>query len=42
MGLSKFKPVTFPEPSFFMFVLGREGNPWDEISMRRDKLELVN
>ena len=21
---SNFKPMTFPEPSFFMFVLGRE------------------
>ena len=25
--------VTFPEPSLFMLVLGREGSSWDEMGM---------
>ena len=27
----EFKPVTFPEPSLFALVLGREGNSWVEM-----------
>ena len=36
MRVSNFKPVTFPEPSFFMLVLGRESSSWDEIGLCRD------
>ena len=33
---SNFKPVTFPEPLFFMLVLGGESSSWDEMGMCRD------
>ena len=29
----EFQPVTFPEPSLFVLVLGGEGSSWDEIGM---------
>ena len=29
--VSNFKPVMFPEPLFFMLVLGRESSSWDEM-----------
>ena len=36
---SNFKTVTFPEPSFFMLVLGREGSSWDEMGMCCDNVK---
>ena len=33
VGFPNFKPVTFPEPSVFMLVLGREGSSWHEMGM---------
>ena len=39
---SNFKPVTFPESSFFMLVLGRESSSWDEMGMCRDNLKPEN
>ena len=33
------KPVTFPEPSLFMLVLGREGSSWDEMSVWSDNMK---
>ena len=30
---STTEPVTFPEPSLFMLVLGREGSSWNEMGM---------
>ena len=40
--LSNFKPVTFPEPSFYMLVLGRESSSWDELGMCCDNVKPEN
>ena len=37
----ELKPVTFPEPSFFMLVLGRENSPLDEMGMCCDNVHLI-
>ena len=37
-----FKPVTFPEPLFFMLVLGRESSSWDEMGMCCDNVKPEN
>ena len=39
---SNFKPVTFPEPLFFMLVLDRESSSWDEMGMCRDNVKPEN
>ena len=39
---SNFKSVTFPEPSFFMSVLGRESITWDEMGMCCDNVKPDN
>ena len=40
--LLNFKPVTFPEPLFFMLASGRESSPWDEMGMCRDNVKPEN
>ena len=40
--LSNFKPATFPEPSFFILVLGRESSSWDEMGMCCDNMKPEN
>ena len=42
MRLSNFKPVTFPESSFFMLVLGGESGSWDEMGMCCDNVKPEN
>ena len=37
-----FKPVTFPEPLFFMLVLGRESSSWDGMGMCRHNVKPEN
>ena len=39
---SNFKPVTFPEPSFFMLVLDRESSSRDEMGLCCDKVQPEN
>ena len=39
---SNFKPVTFPEPSFFMLVLDRESSSRDEIGLCCDNVKPEN
>ena len=39
---SNFKPVTFPEPLFFMLVFGRESSSWDEMGMCCDNVKPEN
>ena len=34
--------MTFPEPLFFMLVLGRESSSWDEMGMCRDNVKPEN
>ena len=34
-----FKPVTFPEPSLLMLVLGGEGSSWDEMGLRSENVK---
>ena len=36
------KLVTFPEPSFFILVLGRESGSWDELGMCSDNVRPEN
>ena len=38
----EYKPVTLPEPLFFMLVLGRESSSWDEIGMCCDNVKPEN
>ena len=37
--ISNFKQVIFPEPSFFMLVLGRESSSWDDMGMCCDNMK---
>ena len=39
---SNFKPVTRPEPLFFMLVLGRKNSSWDEMGLCCDNVQPEN